>query len=138
MFQALSSDCAGDRAGALIYGMGSMLVQAYDGHLEVKLVHGMNAQKIANAAHNVMVAAWILAQRTGSDGKPLLLSNEISVAGRNLSFEREIGKIIGRLDTLAAFVDEKYRRTMIDYAQGLAAGPLLQFIPIEAATSAIP
>lgn len=49
-----------------------------------------------------------------------------------------LGKVIGRLDTLAAFVDEKHRRTMIDYAQGLAAPPLLQFIPIEAATSPIP
>lgn len=132
MFLALSPDFQGDRAGVLIYGMGSMLVETWGGHTQLSLIHGLDAQKIANSAHNIMVAAWILAQRQDKGGNPLLLSNEMSSAGRNLSFEREIGKIIGRLDTLAALVDEKYRRSVIDYAQGLAAGPFLQFIPIDA------
>lgn len=137
MFIALSPHFEGDRAGALIYGMGSMLVDAYGGHLELNLVNGLDAQKLANAAHNITVAAWILAQRRAPDGEPMLLSNEISAAGRNLSFEREIGKIIGRLDTLAALIDEKYRRSAISYAQGFAAGPFLQFIPLDAVGTAL-
>lgn len=133
---ALAPDFEGDRAGMLIYGLGSMLVEAYQGKVTVSLIDGLDAQRLANAAHNVMVAAWLLADRREADGRPMLFSNELSAHGRNLSFEREIGKIIGRLDTLAATLDEKYRRTVIGYAQGLAAGPFIQFIPLDAATAA--
>lgn len=134
--RALSPEFEGDRAGAYIYGLGSMLVDAWGGHLNLSLVHGLDAQRVANAAHNTMVAAWLLSERRDETEQPLLLSNEISSAGRNLSFEREHGKIIGRLDTLAAVVDEKYRRTIIGYIQSLAGGQLLQFLPLDAAAAA--
>lgn len=127
----------GDRAGLLVYGLGSMLIQAYDGHVSLNLLNGLNAQKVANAAHNVAVAAWLLASRTDAQGRPLLLADDITPEARNLSFQREFGKIIGRLDTLAATADEKYRRSIIDYAQGLVAGPFLQFLPIGAVTGAV-
>ena len=55
----------------------------------------------------------------------------MSAAGRNLSFEREMGKVIGRLDLLASFTTEKYRRAVISYAQGVVAGPFLQFLPVK-------
>jgi hypothetical protein len=134
---ALAPVYEGDRAGLFIYGLGSMLVQAYDGQLVLTIVNGLDAQKIANAAHNVMVAAWLLASRKDANGSPLLLADAITADSRNLSFEREFGKIIGRLDTLAAVQDEKIRRSLIDYAQGLVAGPFLQFLPIGAVTSAV-
>jgi hypothetical protein len=133
---ALSPEFEGDRAGAYVYGLGSMLVDAWGGHLRLSLVNGLDAQRVANAAHNTMVAAWLLSDRRDDAGQPLLLSNEISIEGRNLSFEREHGKIIGRLDTLAAVVDEKYRRTVIGYMQSLAGGQLLQFLPLDAAAAA--
>ena len=52
-------------------------------------------------------------------------------AARNLSFEREIGKIIGRLDLIADYTTERYRRSVIGYAQGLVAGPFMQFLPVR-------
>jgi len=132
---ALTPEFEGDRAGTYIYGLGTMLVEAYKGRIRLTMIHGLDAQMLANAAHNVMVAAWLLADRRDADGRPLLLSNEVSPEGRNLSFEREHGKIIGRLDTLAAVIDEKYRRSLIGYLQGWGIGPFLQFLPIEAVTT---
>ncbi|MDF0604928.1 hypothetical protein HZU77_004560 [Neisseriaceae bacterium TC5R-5] len=127
----------GDRAGTLIYGLGSMLVEAYGGRTELYLIHGLDAQQISNASHNLEVTAWMLGQRKNSQGEPLLLSNEISAQARNLSFEREFGKMIARLDLLAELNSEKYRRSMIDFGQSLVAGPFLQFLPVSAAGQAV-
>ncbi len=129
----------GDRAGALIYGIGSMLMELYGGTTTQHLLSGLNSQKTANAAWNIEVAAWLLASRTDTSGQPLLLSNEISAAGRNLSFEREFGRMIGRLELLAQTSDESLRRSGINYVQGILAAPiigLVQFIPLDAATAA--
>ena len=77
----------------------------------------------------------MLSNRTGPDGKPLLLSNEIGVAGSNLSFEREFGRVIGRLELLAELADESTRRGFINYVQGLLGAPLLQFLPLDAVSA---
>ena len=66
-----------------------------------------------------------------AQGQPLLLADEIGAQGRNLSFEREFGKIIARLDLLAAFTTEKYRRAAISYVQGIVGGTFLQFLPVR-------
>ena len=47
------------------------------------------------------------------------------------SFEREMGKIIGRLDLIASYTTERYRRAVIGYGQGLLAGPFMQFLPVR-------
>jgi hypothetical protein len=140
MTLAFAQDYNGDRAGALIYGIGSMLYEVYGERTTLYLINGLNAQKVANAAWNVEVSAWLLASRTDAQGEPLLLSNEISDKGRNLSFEREFGRMTGRLELLAQMSDESLRRTGINYVQGILAAPLLgliQFIPIDAATAAV-
>ena len=72
-----------------------------------------------------------MGSRRDATGKVLLLSDDISESGRNLSFEREFGKIVGRLDLLAEFVTEKYRRVGINYVQNLFGGSLLQFLPVR-------
>lgn len=136
---AFDRDFVGDRAGTLIYGLGSMLREVYGEKTSLYLINGLNAQKLANAAWNIEVAAWLLASRTDAQGEPLLLSNEISDKGRNLSFEREFGRMTGRLELLAQMSDESLRRTGINYVQGILAAPLLglmQFIPVDAATAA--
>ncbi|BAK77138.1 hypothetical protein NH8B_2324 [Pseudogulbenkiania sp. NH8B] len=125
----------GDRAGTLIYGLGSMLLDCYDGKTEHYLLDGLDAGKLANASYNVEVAAWLLSNRKGDDGKAMLRANELSDSEQNLSFEREFGKIVGRLDLLAAFSDEKYRRAAINYSQALLGAPLLQFLPLDAAAA---
>lgn len=136
---AFEADYTGDRAGALIYGIGSMLMELYGGTTTLHLLSGLNSQKTANAAWNIEVAAWLLSSRTDADGEPLLLSNEISTAGRNLSFEREFGRMIGRLELLAQTSDESLRRSGINYVQGLLAAPiigLVQFLPLDAVSAA--
>jgi hypothetical protein len=118
--------------GALVYGIGTMLIEVYGGRTQLYLIHGLDAQKLANAAWNIEVAMWLLASRTDAQGHPLLLSNEISANGRNLSFEREFGRMLGRLELLARMHDEKCRRSAINYVQGILGAPLLQFLPLDA------
>ncbi|MDN6855829.1 hypothetical protein QO207_04435 [Pseudomonas sp. CAN2814] len=140
MSLAFAADYNGDRAGALIYGIGSMLYELYGGTDTQHLLSGLNSQKTANAAWNIEVAAWLLASRTDGQGQPLLLSNELSAAGRNLSFEREFGRMIGRLELLAQMSNESLRRAGINYVQGILAAPILglvQFIPLDQAAAAI-
>ncbi|RQO73247.1 hypothetical protein DBR44_10075 [Aquitalea sp. FJL05] len=135
---AFDPQFSGDRAGTLIFGLGSMLIDVYGGRTELYLVHGLDAQQLANAAYNVEVASWLLGRRQNADGSPLLLANEINSQQRNLSFEREMAKIMARLELLAELSDEKLRRSAIDFGQSLVAGPFLQFLPVSAVSSAIP
>jgi hypothetical protein len=83
---------------------------------------------VYNAARNVETAAWMLATRRDASGRLLLLSNEISGDGANLSFEREFGELIGRLDLVASLLDENLRRIGINYVQGLM---LFNFLPVR-------
>ena len=108
-----------------------MLITAHGGKTEFYLIDGLDAQHLYNAARNMEIAAWMLAQRRNAAGQPLLLADEISAQERNLSFEREFGKVIGRLDLLAELVTEKYRRAAISYVQNLVGGSLLQFLPVR-------
>jgi hypothetical protein len=131
MALALSPDFRGDRVAALIYATADMLITAHGGKTEFYLIDGLDAQHLYNAARNMEIAAWMLAQRRNAAGQPLLLADEISAQERNLSFEREFGKVIGRLDLLAELVTEKYRRAAISYVQNLVGGSLLQFLPVR-------
>lgn len=128
---ALAPEFAGDRAAAFIYATADMITTAHGGKTEFFLLDGVDAQHLYNAARNVESAAWLLAQRRNAQGQPLLLADEISAQGRNLSFEREFGKIIARLDLLAALTTEKYRRAAISYVQGIVGGTFLQFLPVR-------
>ena len=136
---AFDATFQGDRAGTMVYGLGSMLTELYGNRATLHLLNGLDPQKTANAAWNIEVAAWLLASRTDARGQPLLLSNEIGSQGRNLSFEREFGRMTGRLELLAQLNHESLRRTGINYAQGLLAVPIIglaQFIPLDAVTAA--
>lgn len=129
--QALQPQFAGDRVAAFIYACADTLITAHGNKVRFTLVDGLDPQRIFNAARNLEIANWILNSRRKTDGSPLLLSNQIGEGGQNLSFEREMGKIIGRLDLLASFTTERYRRSVIGYGQGLVAGPFLQFLPVR-------
>lgn len=128
---ALQPQFQGDRAAAFIYAAADMLVTAHGDKVSFTIVDGLDPQMLFNAARNMEIASWILNIRKNSTGAPLLLSNHMSEHERNLSFEREIGKMIGRLDLLASFGTERYRRAAIGYGQGWVAGPLLQFLPVK-------
>jgi hypothetical protein len=128
---ALAPEFAGDRVAAFIHATADMLITAHGGKTEFFLLDGVDAQHLYNAARNVESAVWLLAQRRNAQGQPLLLADEIGPQGRNLSFEREFGKIIARLDLLAALTTEKYRRAAISYVQGIVGGTFLQFLPVR-------
>lgn len=57
-----------------------------------------------------------------------------STADINLSFQRIFGTMIGRIDLVAEFTTEKYRRAIIDYAQSFFGGQLL---PVGMVSSAL-
>lgn len=132
MSMSLSPQFAGDRVAAFIYSTAEMLITAHGGRTTFYLIHGLDAQSLYNAARNLEIANWMLTHRTQANGMPLLLTNEISPQGSNLSFEREFGKMIGRVDLLAEVISEKYRRAVIGYVQNLAGGTFLQFLPVQA------
>lgn len=112
---ALQPEFAGDRVAAFIYAAADMIIAAHGGRTSFTLIDGLDPQNVFNAARNLESANWILNSRKSADGKPLLLSNQIADEQRNLSFEREVGKIIGRLDLIASYTTERYRRAVIGY-----------------------
>ena len=128
---ALAPEFADDRVAAFIHAVADMLITAHGGKTEFFLIDGLDAQHLYNAARNLEVAVWMLAQRRSAKGTPLLLADEINASERNLSYEREFGKVIARLDLLALVTTEKYRRAVIGYVQGLAGSTFLQFLPVR-------
>lgn len=128
---ALNPEFGGDRVAAFIYASADMIIAAHGGKTEFFLIDGLDAQHLYNAARNIEIAVWLMGSRRDAAGKVLLLSDDISGAGRNLSFEREFGKLVGRLDLLATFVTEKYRRVGISYVQNLLGASFLQFLPVR-------
>ncbi|GAB1383689.1 hypothetical protein MASR1M50_20100 [Burkholderiales bacterium] len=128
---ALAPDFAGDRVAAFIVACADTIVTAHGGKREFYYLDGIDPQHLYNAARNMEIALWILNTRRDAQGQPLLLANEIGPDSRNLSFEREFGKIIGRLDLLASYATERYRRAVIGYVQGVVAAPLLAFLPVK-------
>ncbi|MDN5843216.1 MAG: hypothetical protein L0H54_07185 [Alcaligenaceae bacterium] len=118
----------GDRVAAYVLGMADMIISAHGGETRFHISDTINAQNVFNAARNVEVAAWMLASRRDAQGRPLLLSNEIDNGVANLSFEREFGGIISRLDLVAELLDENLRRVGINYLQGLL---FFNFLPVR-------
>lgn len=125
---AMSPQFLGDRVGAFIYAIGSMLVTAHGNRLEFYMTDAINPTFVNNAARNIEKATWILGQRQHESGEPLLFSNELSEEGSNLSFAVEFGKIVARLDLLTQMLDERYRRIGLNYAQSLL---FLNFLPVQ-------
>ncbi|MFY0729643.1 hypothetical protein [Pseudomonas sp. NFX15] len=125
---AMSPEFLGDRVGAFIYAIGSMLVTAHGNRIEFYMTDSINPVFVSNAARNIEIATWILSQRQNKEGQPLLFSNEISEEGSNLSFAVEFGKIVARLDLLTQMLDERYRRIGLNYAQSLL---FLNFLPVQ-------
>ncbi|WP_228276215.1 hypothetical protein [Neopusillimonas aestuarii] len=118
----------GDRVAAFVYGLADTIIRAHNGKTRFYVTDSIDAQHVFNAARNVEIAAWLLATRKDKHNQPLLLANEIGPDGTNLSFEREFGQIIGRLDLIANLMDENLRRVGINYVQGLL---FFNFLPVR-------
>ncbi|WP_288638983.1 hypothetical protein [uncultured Comamonas sp.] len=116
---------------ALNTALSNTLVTAHGGKTRFTLVDRIHPQRVYNAARNVEIANWVLNTRRGPGGEFLLLSNHMGAADRNLSFEREMGKIIARLDLVASMGTEQVRRSAISFTQSLLVGPILPFLPVR-------
>ncbi|MFV0284501.1 MAG: hypothetical protein ACK5JE_12025 [Castellaniella sp.] len=118
----------GDRVAAFVLGLSSTIIAAHGGVIRFHVGDSVKARHVFNAARNVEIAAWMLASRRDAQGQPLLLSNELGDGVANLSFEREFGRIIARLDLEAVLLDESLRRIGINYVQGLL---FFNFLPVR-------
>ncbi len=117
----------GDRVLALIVGLATMITASYNDKTEFFILDELDPQKLYNTARNVEVAAWKLSNARNSRGELFLLSNDVEGGVRNLSFEREFGKIIADQDTMARIVAEKTNRSIVHVLQNVATAI---FLPI--------
>ena len=124
---AFSPDYRGDRVLPFIVGLQTMLIKAHGGKSEFYVTDSIEPQSVYNAARNVEIAAWKLSNARDAQGQLYLLTNEINTNERNLSFEREFGKIIGRTDLFAIALSEKSQRLITRVAQNLATALFLPF-----------
>ncbi len=122
---AFRDDYAGDRVLALIAGLGSMMQIAFNDKTEFFVIDDLNPQRLYNAARNVEIAVWKLSNAHTAQGELYLLSNEGAGPVRNLSFEREFGKIIGSLDILSKIIADKENRTIVKVIQTIATAVFL-------------
>jgi hypothetical protein len=124
---AFRPDFTGDRVFAFGVGLGSMIAQAYNNKTQFYLTDSLDAQRLYNAARNVEIAAWKLANSRMHNGEPMLLSNDMSAKEANLSFEREIGKLIAYQDARAIVMAQRTNRTIRRITQSVATAV---FLPI--------
>ena len=127
IFLAFDANYQGDRVLPFIVGIQTMLLKAHGNKTEFYLTDKIEPQHIYNVARNIEIAAWKLSSARDATGKLYLISNEISDKDRNLSFEREFGKMIGRTDLYAITLAEKSQRLISRVMQSLATAVFLPF-----------
>lgn len=109
---AFRTDYAGNRVLAFSAGLASMIHQAYNEQNEFYLLDQLDPQGVYNAARNVEIAVWKLSTARDANGELWLLSNDVAGDVRNLSFEREFGKLIAYNDVLARVLAQRQNRTV--------------------------
>ena len=122
---ALRPEYAGDRVFAFSVGLAGMVLLAYGDKTEIYLTDALDAQRLYNAARNVEIAAWKLANARDAQGQLLLLSNESAADAQNLSFEREIGKLIAYQDVMARVTAQRTNRIIRRSTQFIATAVFL-------------
>ena len=124
---ALKPDYAGDRVFAFGVGLASMVFLSYNGKTEFYLIDTLDPQKLYNSARHIEIAAWKLANSHDAQGQPLLLADEAIGDVRNLSFEREFGKMIAYQDVMAEIAAQRTNRVIRRVVQTVATAA---FLPI--------
>lgn len=127
IFLAFDAHYQGDRVLPFIVGLHTMLLKAHGNKKEFYLTDSINPQHIYNMARNIEIAAWKLSTSRDANGNLYLLSNELNSQDRNLSFEREFGKMIGRTDLYAISLAEKSQRFISRVMQSIATAVFLPF-----------
>jgi len=127
IFLAFKSDFTGDRVLAFIIGLQTMLLKAHGNKTDFYLNDSIDPQHMYNVSRNIEIAAWKLSNARNETGALYLFSNEINDKDKNLSFEREFGKMIGRTDLFAITLAEKSERLISHVVQSLATAVFLPF-----------
>ncbi len=127
IFLSFKPEFSGDRVLAFIVGLQTMLLKAHNNKTDFYFTDTLDPQRIYNVARNLEIAAWKLSNARKPDGSLYLLTNEINDTERNLSFEREFGKMIGRTDLYAVALAEKSQRMISRIMQNLATAMFLPF-----------
>jgi len=127
IFLTFKPEYTGDRVLSFIVGLHTMLLKAHNDKTDFYFMDSIDPQRIYNVARNIEIAAWKLSNARKEDGTLYLLTNEINETEKNLSFEREFGKIIGRTDLYAISLAEKSQRFISRVMQNLATAV---FLPI--------
>ena len=125
---AFSNTYDGDRVAALVYGLLTMVDAAFEHKEEFYILDSLNETKLYNAARNMEIAVWKLSTDRDAAGELFLLSNELDPANRNVSFEREFGRITGLLDFMAKIVADRNGRTVSRAAQSVTT---MIFLPVS-------
>lgn len=124
---AFSNAYDGDRVAALVYGLLTMVDAAFEHKEEFYILDSLNETKLYNCARNMEIAVWKLGNDRNQAGELFLLSNELDPTNRNLSFEREFGRITGLLDLMAKIVADRNGRAVSRSAQAVAT---MVFLPV--------
>jgi len=128
MYLAFKPEYSGDRVLAFVVGIQTMLIKARGNKTEFYLTDSVDPQSVYNTARNIEIAAWKLSNTRDENGNLYFLTNEMQPGkDQNLSFEREIGKMIGRTDLYAEILAEKSQRGLTNFTQGFATKV---FLPI--------
>ena len=123
---AFDETYVGDRVGAFVEGMRTMLLDAYGGKQRFYLHDSLDPQKLHHLARNFEIAFWKLGHDRDADGELFLLSNALEGSG-DLSFERIAGKLIGLQDHMAQVTADGTNRRIKNVIQSVASAV---FFPI--------
>ena len=118
---AFRENYAGDRVLALVEGLRGMVLDSYNGQQEFYLPDELDPQKIYNVARNIEIAVWKLSNDRDAEGRLYLLTNDLTGAVPNLSFERLFGKVIALQDGMAVVVSDATNRRIKNVIQSAAS-----------------
>jgi hypothetical protein len=127
IFLTFNPEYKGDRVLAFIVGLHTMLLKAHNDKTDFYFTDSIDPQRVYNVARNIEIAVWKLSNARDENGALYLLSNEINGHEKNLSFEREFGKMIGRTELYAIALAEKSQRLISRVVQNLATALFLPF-----------
>jgi hypothetical protein len=105
-----------------------MLIKAHNGKKDFNIVDSLDPQRLYNTARNIEVVVWKISAEKNKQGKLFFVTNVINDAEQNLSFEREFGKIIARIDFFANVLSEKKERFITRVLQGASVRLFLPFL----------
>lgn len=123
---AFDPQFGGDRVFALMAGISGMLHASYNNQYEFFILDELDQQKLYNSARNLEAITWRLNNRRDADGELFILSNGTTPNGiRNLSYERQFGKMIALQDMMAMLIADGTNRTITKIVHSAASMTLL-------------